>query len=83
MFSSESLASILIDSENFTGLVQKLKVKPSNEFSSSIMNLYNRVLDSNEEDYTMLKPSVDDLLICSQHLTRYFFELCNSIDGNF
>jgi hypothetical protein len=73
---------VLVDINVFTDLVQQLTTKPpNNECSFSIMSLFNKVLDSSEEDYHTLRPSVDHLAVWSKCFTRYFTDQCNLITG--
>lgn len=81
IFFSENISSILIEAECFKGLIQLLDFSDTVNYSLAIMSLYNRLLDSEEEDFNQLKVSTNDLITYMEKFISYFFKLCLTING--
>lgn len=70
-----------MDTECFIGMLNQLTISSEYNYSYSVIELYNKILKSGENDLESLKLSIDDLLIFSKITMHYFFDLSQSING--
>ena len=80
---SQTISSILIGRECFSGIINQLDVKTSQNCSLLIIELYNKVLKSEEQDLGFLKLNVSDLIVAADKLISHFYTISLSINGNF
>lgn len=73
------MSNILLDRECFVGLMKLLK--PGENYSLKIMELYNRIFKHDDEDPNTAKLTINDLIQCSHLFVAYFFDLTKSVDG--
>lgn len=71
-----------MDHEIFVSLISQLAIKQNIQSNCTffILDLYSRILKSNEDNLPMLKLTVSDLLICAGKFVDHFFKLFDLMD---
>ena len=83
MKKSENVSFILICNECFIAFMSQLAISENiNSGSSySILDLYSRILKSNEENLPILKLSISEIIICAKQFSDHFFKLFELMNG--
>ena len=83
MIKSENVSFILIDPECFVTFMSHLAVEENINSSCTyfILDLYTRILKSNEENLPTLKLSVSEIIICGKKFADHFFKLFDLMNG--
>ena len=73
----------MIENEFFVPLISQLAINENitSNCSYFILNLYVRILKSNEDDLPMLKPTVSEILVCANKIIDHFFCLFEVINS--
>jgi hypothetical protein len=79
-FQSKNISSILIENDCFTNMISHISINDESKYSYSIIELYNKILTS-DEDIQLLRLSLSDLIQIAHKLVEYFFGLASNING--
>jgi hypothetical protein len=64
-------------------MISQISINETSNYTLLIIELYNKILSCDAEDFQLLKLNLTDLIQIAHKLVEYFFELTTKINGKF
>jgi hypothetical protein len=79
-FMTKNVSLVLIERECFINMINQISINETTNYSLSIIELYNKILSCDDEDFQLVKLNLNDLIQIAHKLVGYFFDLTNNIN---